>query len=161
VIGEYQTEGLKWLITDDLLDLSTDKVLKIFKEYSIPHSVNMDNWRIDSFLAKITGQPTVIPPCTVLTMNFTPRIRSVTVQPVFQISYYQRDKSGKLNKWVSETDVEIFTNWRNWGAAWQAIYNHLYWIDGMSELITGEPWPLEQSVAGIVDYHYEELPQCP
>jgi hypothetical protein len=161
VVGEYQTGGFKWIITSDVLDLSMYDVLEIFEYYSIPDSVNMDNWRIDSFLAKITGQPTVIPPCTVLTMNFTPSIRSVILRPIFHIISYEQDISGTLNKLVSATKVKTFTNWRDWGGVWQEIYNDRYWINGMSELITGGPSPLPQSVAGAVDYYYERLQQCP
>jgi hypothetical protein len=163
VVGDYQTGGLKYIMPFNVLHLSFNSVEEILQDYT-GRTVDMRVWSTDSFLAKITGQPTLIPPCTLLTMNFTPSIRSVVVRPTFHIYAYRRVKSGKFDKWaVSETEEEKFTNWRKFGAAWGAIYNNLYWIDAMSEIITGGPWPLAESVAGRVDYYYERLPQwqCP
>jgi hypothetical protein len=160
VVGDYQTGGLKYIMPFNVLHLSFNSVEEILQDYT-GRTVDMRVWSTDSFLAKITGQPTVIPPCTVLTMNFTPSIRSVILRPIFHIISYEQDISGTLNKLVSATKVKTFTNWRDWGGVWQEIYNDRYWINGMSELITGGPSPLPQSVAGAVDYYYERLQQCP
>jgi hypothetical protein len=158
VIGDYQTRGFMWNISFDTLRLYESEVIEIFRQYTQPR-VAMDDWGTNPFIAEITGPSTSIPPCTVLTMVFTPRIRLVTLQPVFHVGSYKQDISRRMNKWVSEIDVEAFTTWRNWGGNWQTIFSPHYALEGLAEVVTEDQE--ERSVAGVVNYYHETQPQCP
>jgi hypothetical protein len=160
--GDYQAQGLKWSITGDrnVLGLQQGQVIEVFTDHANP-PVAIHDWAIYPFMAEITGPPTVIPPCRILAMAFAPQIRAVTLRPVFHVEMYRRDRSGRINKWMSQTTVEDFQSWRGWGNDhWQEIFSSKYSLQGIAEVkkIDSE---LEETVSGIVNYYYERLPQCP
>jgi hypothetical protein len=162
VIGKYPAKGLRWSFTDNrnVLGLRQRDVTRIFTYQANPR-VTHDDWAISPFLAQITGQPTVIPPCRVLTMGFAPQFRSVTLRPVFHVTLYRRDISGRINEDMSQTNVRDFQSWRGWGNDhWQEIFSSKYSLQGIAE-VTKEDSELEETVSGIVNYYYERLPQCP
>jgi hypothetical protein len=158
LVEEYEAKGFKWNMTYGERELERPEVLEIFQHAAV--AVNFQ-WTLDAFSAQIKGQPTVIPPCTDMTMKFTPRIGYITLRPVFHVVEYRMDISGVMNKWVYDTQQQVYNSWRNWGAEWMEIFANAYVINGMAELLTDGPDGLEPTVEGVVDYYYERLPQCP
>jgi hypothetical protein len=150
VIGEYETQGLKWSTTQEIsVDLKGPDVIKMF---AIP------DWATERFTKLITGQPTVIPPCRDIIMTFTPSFRYVVMYPVFQLTYYEDDLSGRINKFEKDTEVQRSNSWRHWGGEWMAIFSSEYEINGRAEVLTGA---YLETVAGVVDYYYQRQAQCP
>jgi hypothetical protein len=151
VIGDYETQGLKWSTTQESsVDLEEPDVVKMFA---------VADWATARFTTLITGQPTVIPPCSDIIMTFRPSFRYVVMYPMFHLSYYEDDLSGRTNEWMSDTQVQRSNSWRHRGGAWMAIFSQEYQINGRAEVLTGAT-NLE-TVAGVVDYYYERQPQCP
>jgi hypothetical protein len=154
VVGEYETEGFKWNTTFQVRQLLVAEVILIFRETS----VYMAGWAIQPLPALVRGPPTVIPPCTDMTMKFTPTLQAVTLFPVFELSAFTVDTSGRTNFWAFDTRVHVCETWRNWGPVWESVFSPDYKIVGMAEALTGG---YLRVATGIVDYSYQRRPQCP
>lgn len=159
VVGEYATQGFKWNMTFEIRELERPEVLGIFHHAVVALNVQ---WAVNAFSARITGQPTVIPPCTDMTTKFTPWIQYVTLVPLFHIDGYWMDISGHMNKWIDDTQVRVYNSWRNWGPDWEGVFANALQINGGAEILTHVgPDGLERTVMGIINYDYERQPQCP
>jgi hypothetical protein len=159
VVGEYETQGFKWNMTSEIRELGRPEVLGIFLPAVVARNVQ---WAVNAFSAQITGPPTVIPPCTDMTVKFTPWIAFVTLVPLFQVDGYWMDISGRMNRWIDDTQVRGYNSWRNWGADWMGVYANALQINGMAEILThGGPDGLERTVRGVINYDYERQPRCP
>jgi hypothetical protein len=152
MVEEYEAQGFKWFITHETRELEQPEVEKIFRDASVP----WHEWAVHPFPAQIRGPRTEIPACNDLTMNFKPRIREVTLRPVFFLSSFKMDSSGRHNLWVRDTVVQTFDSWRGWGEAWGSIFSRDYAMFGLAEvLVEGRP----ESVEGEVNYYCHRQPE--
>jgi hypothetical protein len=148
VIGEYETQGLKWNTTFNI-DLDVYEVIQLYEPRRARDPLDWAGTAVPYF-AQIRGPVAVMPPCSVLNMFFTPLIRMVPVWPLFQVLEYSMDSSGHTNEWIFETTVRQYDNWRNWGENWESIFSSGYYLHGTAEAQTGMRPP-----EGIVVYYYE------
>jgi hypothetical protein len=153
VVGEYKTQGFHWNMRYRVRDFTRDEVIQMF----VAAGVDMD-WALEQMTVQITGPPVEIPPCTDITMRFSPSFRSVSLRPVFKVMEFNMDHQPYWNEWFVDTVVLDRTTWRDWGPEWKEIFSSQYQITGIAEILTGNQL---ESVAGVVDYSFERQPQCP
>jgi hypothetical protein len=153
VVGEYETQGFKWNMRYRVRDFTRDEVIQMF----VAAGVDMD-WALEQMTVQITGPPVEIPPCTDITMRFSPSFRYVSLRPVFEVMEFNMDYQMYLSQWVEDTTVLRYKNWRNWGLEWKEIFSSQYQITGFAEILTGNQL---EPVVGDVKYSFERQPLCP